>query len=426
MAQILLQDNFTGTTIDTGKWTETDTNGLVSQNNALILSNPHTALTSDFSNMVKSVASISSGVAVAQANITWTTDSSQEALGGLYLYKDNNNFAAITSRGAGGYYRLRVVTGGVSRYNLETTGSDYAKGKDVKIWTNGTDIKFFTWNGSSWVQIGTTQTYSLGYSLYEIIGTNDNTTFTGANPVTVDNAYFSDQDYTTQYPNFDLTLGEYLGAGSGTTKLLWHLNGNANDSSGNSNNGTVSGATVASGKFGQCYSFDGSNDYIYKTNFTGMPNNGADMTYVFWLKPSSITLSTYMEFYAFGESTAYSGVGLRFRMSTGGHLEKYYAYYGGFETQTTNNFFQIDTWVNLIIVMTSNAYKIFKNGLIIESGSLNYPSTVSTKELNLGGDRWQGRYFPGLIDETFIENRAWSAEEVKKYYTNSLGRYATL
>jgi hypothetical protein len=42
----------------------------------------------------------------------------------------------------------------------------------------------------------------------------------------------------------------------------WGFNGNANDQSGNGNNGTVNGATLTSDRFGNnnsAYSFDGSN-----------------------------------------------------------------------------------------------------------------------------------------------------------------------
>jgi len=35
-------------------------------------------------------------------------------------------------------------------------------------------------------------------------------------------------------------------------------------------------------------------------------------------------------------------------------------------------------------------------------------------------------YWDGAIDEVIIEDVAWSASKVKKYYTNSLGRFATL
>jgi hypothetical protein len=45
----------------------------------------------------------------------------------------------------------------------------------------------------------------------------------------------------------------------------WPFNGNANDESGNGNNGTVNGATLTTDRFGnanQAYSFDGVDDYI--------------------------------------------------------------------------------------------------------------------------------------------------------------------
>jgi len=47
-------------------------------------------------------------------------------------------------------------------------------------------------------------------------------------------------------------------------KAVYHLK-DANDSSGNGNNGTVSGATSVDAKIGKGYSFDGSNDYISTT-----------------------------------------------------------------------------------------------------------------------------------------------------------------
>ena len=45
----------------------------------------------------------------------------------------------------------------------------------------------------------------------------------------------------------------------------WPFNGNANDESGNGNNGTVNGATLTTDRFGvanKSYSFDGVDDYI--------------------------------------------------------------------------------------------------------------------------------------------------------------------
>lgn len=194
---ILLKDNFTGTTIDTGKWTETDPNSYISQNDALLIANPHSVTIAWFTNKVESVASISSGVAVVQAYSTWPSGGVQESFGGLFLSKDSNNFALIGSRSSGGTYRVVIYTGGIQRYSYE---SSVTVGKDVKIWTDGTSIKFFYWSGSAWTQIGTDQTYSLGYNLKVVLTSYDYTSTSNTNPITIDNLYFSNADYTTQYP----------------------------------------------------------------------------------------------------------------------------------------------------------------------------------------------------------------------------------
>src|SRR3972149_11340288 len=42
----------------------------------------------------------------------------------------------------------------------------------------------------------------------------------------------------------------------------WHFDGDAKDTSGNGNDGTIYGATFVDGKFGKALSFDGVNDYV--------------------------------------------------------------------------------------------------------------------------------------------------------------------
>ena len=67
----------------------------------------------------------------------------------------------------------------------------------------------------------------------------------------------------------------------------WPFNGNANDESGNNNNGTVSGATLTTDRFGnanKAYSFDGTNDYI-----SVLDNNSLDLT-------NQLTLSAWFFF----------------------------------------------------------------------------------------------------------------------------------
>ena len=66
------------------------------------------------------------------------------------------------------------------------------------------------------------------------------------------------------------------------------FNGNANDASGNGNNGTVYGATLTTDRFGQsseAYSFAGVSDYIAAPNPT--PDATNKLTMSLWLKARS-------------------------------------------------------------------------------------------------------------------------------------------
>src|SRR3990167_4957400 len=65
------------------------------------------------------------------------------------------------------------------------------------------------------------------------------------------------------------------------------FNGNANDESGNGNNGTVNGATLTTDRFGntnKAYSFDGVNDYIDIGNNTNLKRYNTSFTVSSWIK----------------------------------------------------------------------------------------------------------------------------------------------
>jgi hypothetical protein len=62
------------------------------------------------------------------------------------------------------------------------------------------------------------------------------------------------------------------------------FNGNANDESGNGNNGSIYGnLKVVSGVNGNAYRFDGNSDYIQVENFKGLDRQ--EMTIALWVKP---------------------------------------------------------------------------------------------------------------------------------------------
>ncbi len=113
MADTIFKDLFTGATIDTSIWSETDTDGVISQNDVLNVDCEAGTGRALFYNKLQSVDSVTSGVVCVQGNLTWTTDSANEPQAGIFLYVDDNNYAAITTRSTpGGKLRLIVQTGG--------------------------------------------------------------------------------------------------------------------------------------------------------------------------------------------------------------------------------------------------------------------------------------------------------------------------
>jgi len=180
-------DDFNDNVIDTEIWTETDPGSLISETGGrLSIAAPHTSSIAEFANKLVSNVSISSGIVSLQANITWTTDSTNEAQTGVYVYADNSNFAYLGARSQGGKMRIRVTQGGTSKYSLESTvpkDNTYKITYDISTY----NIKFWYLDNGTWTQIGVTQEYNLGASFNALMTVTDSITFNGADPTTFDN-----------------------------------------------------------------------------------------------------------------------------------------------------------------------------------------------------------------------------------------------
>ncbi|MBE3085146.1 MAG: LamG domain-containing protein [Bacteroidetes bacterium] len=69
---------------------------------------------------------------------------------------------------------------------------------------------------------------------------------------------------------------------------LWHFDGDALDSSGSGNTGTlVNGPLWEAGKFGQALSFDGVNDYVSVNDSISLSSIEDGGTWELWIKPNS-------------------------------------------------------------------------------------------------------------------------------------------
>lgn len=220
------------------------------------------------------------------------------------------------------------------------------------------------------------------------------------------------------------TLGEYLGAGSATTKLLLHLNGNSTDSSGNGNNGTDTNITYsqANGKFGQGAGFNGSTSKIALPATTSVKGL-TQVTFSMWVKKTANPASQDIVYFeSTNNALGYSR--LNFAINTDGtSLCVWRDTESGSAYDTSMGTLGNNIWYNVISVFDSvgDTIKNYVNGNLVSttSGSIGaIPNTAPSKEIRITTNN------SGLVvDETFIEAKAWTASEVRKYFTYSRGRF---
>ncbi len=208
----------------------------------------------------------------------------------------------------------------------------------------------------------------------------------------------------------------------------WPFNGNANDESGNGNNGTVNGATLTTDRNGMvnsAYDFNGDNDFIELTSGANSNLNIlGNVSVNFWLTTEQLS--------AFAAITFGDNVGI-----DGGFLVDHII-----SDQNNNNpnkvsFWTKERWVafgtiwndnnsNLIsITLESGVLKIYKNGKL-EQIFFDQPGVSS-----YSGNRYFGKgsnslgYLKGQLDDIAIYNRALSDQEVKQLYEGCTKETAT-
>lgn len=181
------------------------------------------------------------------------------------------------------------------------------------------------------------------------------------------------------------------------------FNGNANDESGNGNNGTVHGALLTTDRFSasnSAYIFSGTTEYI-NTNFT--PNNIFSIS--IWYNKSQNQKDNAGLFSTYSGGFNYSGVYYAMNESTdwircdGNSLD-------AFHTPALS-------WKHIVIVSNGTRVKVYEN----TSVKLDFTgATHHSNHLVIGDSRYNGRYFAGKIDDIRIYNRALTDNEITILY----------
>ncbi len=193
------------------------------------------------------------------------------------------------------------------------------------------------------------------------------------------------------------------------------FNDNANDESGNGNNGTVNGATLTTDRKGNAnsaFSFDGYDDYIDLGDWS----SGGAMTFCLWVRYQSYNFWSHI--LDMGNGSPDNNIVLgnhtttnncAFNLSNGTNELMF----------VTNNYFALNSWIFITATIdTDGTAKLYKNVRLVNTKSAAYiPLNVLRTGQFLGKSNWAAdSYFNGLLDDFRIYNRALTETEIQKLY----------
>lgn len=214
--------------------------------------------------------------------------------------------------------------------------------------------------------------------------------------------------------------GEWLDPNG--VKVLYHFNGNNNDSGPNGWNLTTTGTvTNVSGKFNQANLF--GSGYLDNSSFTEFGATD-EFSLLAWIYPTSISSAGYVFSHQDGSTRSF-----QFSLETTGKL----FFSNGVAGADTNgnNTLSLNQWY--LICATRESANSGTNSIYI-NGDLDVRQTSCGNNGNIAGtnftigDNSQGHTskFSGMIDEVAVFTRPLSAKEIKDYYSWAVGRFTKI
>ncbi len=191
------------------------------------------------------------------------------------------------------------------------------------------------------------------------------------------------------------------------------FNSNANDESGNGNDGTVNGATLTTDRFGNensAYSFDGVDDYIhipYSEDFNFDPSG--QFTLVAWTNTNVLDVSHHIV------TKAPSNTVWDYGLTIDNNNLYLFGHHANHEAYSTTQAV-INSWHLVVGVYGNSNWKIYIDG-VLETDNTATSITQSSGGIAIGrkGETGLG-YFNGKIDDVSIYNIALSQYEIDSIY----------
>jgi hypothetical protein len=211
--------------------------------------------------------------------------------------------------------------------------------------------------------------------------------------------------------------------------LYYPFNGDANDMSGNQNNGQVNGAVLTTDRFGipnQAYYFDGVDDSI-SFDTSQMPVGASPRTISAWIKADSFPPAP-ENFKALGSRATIIGWGKDndVQLSEMQIVDNRLTFHNYNKDRMSNGVVGLNKWYQLVIVYTEQEMILYINGIKEEFDSsplttLNGVGRIGafcdpTVKSQLFPNGYDLSYFHGVIDDLAVYRRALTDEQIVSLY----------
>ena len=202
------------------------------------------------------------------------------------------------------------------------------------------------------------------------------------------------------------------------------FNGNANDASGNGNNGVVNGATLTTDRFGNpnsAYSFDGVSSYIRVPESASLELTN-DFTLSAWINCQYLNPSigeNILTKHISGPET--DGTWL-LQLDPHGTINFAGSPWFGYYTYSSSSL-SLGNWhhVAFTYVKANSEWSIYIDGVFSSGGTHEYDIQINPQDLFIGVEQHPtlgfNAYFDGNIDGIRIYSRVLSAPEIQQLYS---------
>lgn len=208
----------------------------------------------------------------------------------------------------------------------------------------------------------------------------------------------------------------------------WPFNGNADDASGNGNNGTVYGATLTTDRFGNsnsAYSFNGTNNYINLGVLSGYTSHA----FTGWFKINTMVPHAYNALVSKLYNDLYFAKNSEVRIDPYGMcIYKINSQFGDcsiWKSVSDTNNIDSTIWHHFVFQYNDldKTLKLYLDKILTDSIKVTGYCDVATTPTYVGArPYWNGNtafYFHGLIDDIRIYNRALTNSEISNLYNEN-------